>query len=94
MKTLSHIRMIDLLNSGLISVGDRFGFRTVDSYRGGEAILLIDGNFEIPGEGTFSSPSSLASHLSGGKSYNGWQVIVRISDGISLDTLRRKILID
>ena len=86
--------MIDLLNSGLINGDDKFGFRTGDSYLGKEANLLLDGNFEIPGEGTFSSPSSLASHLSGGKSYNGWNVIARVSDGVTLDVLRRKLPIE
>jgi hypothetical protein len=88
---LNQIRVVDLLNSGLIALGDTFRFKSANDFRGPEVNVLSDGNFEIVGDSVFSSPSSLASHISGGKSYNGWQVIARSSDGVSLDELRKRL---
>jgi hypothetical protein len=90
--TINQIRVIDLINSGLLESVDEFRFMSGSRFRGPAAKLLPDGNFEIEGEGIFSSPSSLASHISGGKSYNGWQVIGRVSDGLSLDKLRHTLI--
>jgi len=87
---LNQIRVVDLLNSGLITLQDIFRFKSGSGYRGPEVKVLSDGNFEIVGDSVFSSPSSLASYISGGKSYNGWQVIARSSDGVSLDELRKR----
>lgn len=90
---MHQIRVIDLLNSGLISFEDEFRFKAGNSFKGPEAKVLSDGNFEVVGGEVFSSPSSLASHISGGKSYNGWQVIVRTSDGVSLEELRKVLIL-
>jgi hypothetical protein len=90
--TINQIRVVDLINSGLLESVDEFRFMTGNVFRGPTAKLLPDGNFEIEGEGVFSSPSSLASHISGGKSYNGWQVIARVSDGLSLDRFRHSLI--
>jgi len=86
---VNQIRILDLINSGLIGLEDRFSFKSGNVFRGPVATVQPDGNFVIIGEGSFSSPSSLASHVSGGKSYNGWQVIARITDGLTLESLRK-----
>jgi hypothetical protein len=87
---LNQIRMIDLINSGIVGLDDKFRFMSGKKLVGGEISILSNGNFEIPGELEVSSPSSLARHISGGKTFNGWKVIVRVRDSTTLFELRNK----
>ena len=84
----------DLLERGLLNVGDRLRFRR--PLKGSEhyATVTAEGHITLDDGQVFRSPSKAAAVATGAKALDGWTAWVVESAGVTLDVLRGRLLDD
>ena len=86
------IQISDLLNEGLLTVGDEIEWRRKKSGQTIYAVITEEGEIELPDGRKFMSPSGAAAKAAGIRAVDGWMVwTVKRLDGLLLDVLRAEL---
>jgi hypothetical protein len=78
----------DLLDEGLLSVGESLIWHKLNSGLPHEATILADGRIETADGKIHNSPSTAARHVNGGVSTNGWRVWRALDKNSALSEIR------
>lgn len=84
----------DLLDRGLLAVGDRLRFSRPRKGSEHSAAITADGLITLDDGQVFRTPSKAAAAATGAKALDGWTAWVVESAGVTLDILRGRLLDD
>jgi hypothetical protein len=86
-----HISVKDLIDSGVLKVGDRLIWKSRIQNSEHEAVVLSNGTLKTNDGTVHKSPTGALKHLNGNKPVDGWNAWRLAKDGSSLSKLRSKL---